>query len=143
MTARARGLRLPGDLEQEIAREAEARGKSWSATTQELLSEAVKMRRAPGIVFADGPSGRRAVVAGSGLDVWEIVRAWKEARQDFAALRQEFGWLSEPQLRAALAYYELYPQEIDARLAREEAWSAENLRREHPALAAKAHPSGR
>ena len=38
-----------------------------------LHSEAVKMRRAPGIVFADGPSGRRAVVAGSGLDVWEIM----------------------------------------------------------------------
>jgi len=135
MTARARGLRLPIDLEQEIAREAEARGKSWSAATQELLSEGVRMRRAPGIVFADGPSGRRAVVAGSGLDVWEVVRAWKEARQEFAALRRELPWLAEPQLRAALAYYQLYPQEIDARLAREDAWTPEKLRREHPALA--------
>ena len=102
------------------------------------------MRRAPGIVFADGPSGRRAVVAGSGLDVWEVVRAWKEAGEDLAALREEFAWLAEPQLRAALAYYELYPQEIDARLAREDAWSPESLRREHPALAAKATgPKGR
>jgi uncharacterized protein (DUF433 family) len=135
MTARARGIRLPVELEQEIAREAEARGKSWSAATQELLSEAVRMRRAPGIVFADGPSGRRAVVAGSGLDVWEVVRAWKEAGQEFGVLRQEFPWLAEPQLRAALAYYQLYPEEIEARLVREGAWTPERLRREHPALA--------
>jgi uncharacterized protein (DUF433 family) len=135
MTARARGLRLPLELEQEIAREAEARGKSWSAATKELLSEAVRMRRAPGIVFTDGPSGRRAVVAGSGLDVWEVVRAWKEAGQEFGELRQEFPWLAEPQLRAALGYYRLYPEEVDARLARETAWTPERLRHEHPALA--------
>ncbi len=100
-------------------------------------NEAVKMRRAPGIVFADGPSGRRAVVAGSGIDVWEIVSAWQEAGRDFPTLRQGFPWLAEAQIRAALAYYELFPQEIDARLAQEEAWTPERLRREHPALAAR------
>ena len=35
------------------------------------------MRRAPGIVFADGPAGRRAAVGGTGLDVWEIVATWR------------------------------------------------------------------
>jgi len=137
MTTKARGLRLSPDLEEAIAREAEASGKSWSAVTQELLSEAVKMRRAPGVVFVDGPSGRRAVVAGSGLDVWEIVAAWKECGKNLEKLGREFPWLVEPQLRAALAYYQLYPQEVEARLAREGAWTPERLRREHPALAAK------
>jgi uncharacterized protein (DUF433 family) len=137
VAGRARGVRLSADLERDIAREAEVRGKSWSAVTQDLLSEAMKMRRAPGVVFADGPSGRRAVVAGSGLDVWEVVRAWKECGEDFGELGRELGWLSEPQLRAALAYYQLYPEEIDERLTREEMWTAESLRREHPALVAQ------
>jgi uncharacterized protein (DUF433 family) len=137
MADRARGLRLPADLEREIAREAEIRGKSWSAVTQDLLAEAVKMRRTPGIVFAEGPSGRRAVVAGSGLDVWEVARAWKKVGRDFAKLSLDLYWLDEPQLRAAIAYYQLYPEEIDARLAREESWTAQSLRREHPALVAR------
>lgn len=134
MASRATGVRLSPELEKEIAREAEIRGKSRSAVTQDLLSEAVRMRRTPGIVFADGPSGRRAVVAGTGLDVWEVVRAWREGDRAFGELCREYSWLAEPQLRAAIAYYELYPEEIDARLAREERWTSESLRREHPAL---------
>lgn len=137
MAARSRGLRLSADLESEIAREAEARGKSWSAVTQDLLNEAVRMRRTPGIVFADGPSGRRAVVAGTGIDVWEVIRAWKECGEDLGKLRLELPWLGEPPLRAAIAYYQLYPEEIDVRLAREEGWTAESLRRQHPALVAR------
>lgn len=73
MAGKPRGLRLPEDLEREIERERERRGTSFSAAVVELLRESVRMRRVPGIVFADGPSGRRAVVAGTGLDVWEIV----------------------------------------------------------------------
>ncbi len=65
---RARGIRIPDELAHDIAREAEARGVSWSAMTTSLLIEALKMRRVPGIVMVDGPTGRRAVVAGSGLD---------------------------------------------------------------------------
>jgi len=57
-----------------------------------------------------------------------------EARQGFAVLRRELPWLAEPQLRAAVAYYQLYPQEIDARLAREEDWTPERLRRESEVL---------
>ena len=34
-------------------------------------------------------------------------------------LRQNYPWLSEAQLRAALGYYEIYPSEINARLERE------------------------
>ena len=135
MASRARGIRLPSALDEGIAREAETRGKSWSATTHELLDEALRMRRAPGIVFADGPAGRRAVVAGSGLDVWEVVATWRAGGGDWEDLRTDYPWLAEPQLRAALAYYELYPAEIDARLAREERWTADRVRRELPALA--------
>ena len=129
---RARGIRIPDELAHDIAREAEARGISWSAMTTTLLIEALKMRRVPGIVMVDGPTGRRAVVAGSGLDVWEIIATWQACGHDEAQLAQHYPWLTQPQLRAALAYYQLYPEEIEARLAREQQWTPERVRRELP-----------
>src|SRR5215510_14166556 len=83
----ARGIHIPDELAHDIAREAEARGISWSAMTTTLLIEALKMRRVPGIVMVDGPTGRRAVVAGSGLDVWEIIATWQACGQDEAQTR--------------------------------------------------------
>jgi hypothetical protein len=55
-----------------------------------------------------------------------------EAGKDFDRLRQSRGWLTEPQLRAALTYYELYPHEIDARLEREAQWTPERVARDLP-----------
>ena len=100
-----------------------------------MPEEAVRMRRVPGIVFSDGPAGRRATVAGTGLDVWEVIRAWREAGEQFAGLRENYRWLSDLQLRSAVAYSELYPEEIDARLAAEEHWTAERVEAELPFLA--------
>jgi uncharacterized protein (DUF433 family) len=121
---------LPQDLEQEIAREAERRGQTWSSVTTDLLTEGVRMRRVPGIVFGDGPTGRRAVVAGSGIDVWEVIATWEDGSRNFEELRQNYEWLSETQLRAALRYFELYPEEIEARLQRERQWTPETIRLE-------------
>lgn len=132
MSTKARGLRLPEDLERQIEREGNERGQSWTSTALDILSEGVRMRRAPGIVFADGPTGRRAVVAGTGLDVWELVRTWQDSGKSFEETRANYPWLSEAQIRAAIGYYELYPVEIDARLERERSWTAERVRSELP-----------
>jgi uncharacterized protein (DUF433 family) len=113
--------------------EAGESGKTtWSALATELLDEALRMRRAPGVVFVDGPVGRRAVVAGTGLDVWEVVATWQASAKDFDLLRENYSWLIEPQLRAALAYYGLYPGEIDARLEREARWTPERVASDLP-----------
>ena|SRR6185436_11331933 len=134
MATKAKGIRIPDDLEQEISRESETRGKSWSAMTTELLEEGIRMRRVPGIAFADGPTGRRALLAGTGLDIWEIIATWRAAEGSDTVLRQSYPWLTESQLRVALAYYELYPDEIDARLELEAQWTPERVRREFPFL---------
>jgi uncharacterized protein (DUF433 family) len=102
--------------------------------TAELLEEVVRMRRAPGIGFVDGPTGRRAVVAGTGLDVWEVIATWREGARSDENLRDNYPWLTEVQLRASLAYYELYPTEIDARLDREEQLTPERVWQEFPFL---------
>lgn len=130
--SKTRGIRVSLELDREIAQEAEAQGTSWSAVSNQLLTEAIQMRRAPGIVFVDGPSGRRAVVAGSGLDVWEIIATWRAGGESDEELRQNYSWLTEPQLRSALGYYELYPEKIDARLERERSWTPDRVRRELP-----------
>jgi uncharacterized protein (DUF433 family) len=67
-----------------------------------------------------------------GVDVWEIIATWQACGHDEAQLAQHYPWLTQPQLRAALAYYQLYPEEIEARLAREQQWTPERVRRELP-----------
>ena len=83
MSTMAKGIRISDELNQEITHQSELRGKSWSAMTTELLDEGIRMRRAPGIVFADGATGRRAVVAGTGLDVWEVIATWHVGGKKF------------------------------------------------------------
>lgn len=131
--ARSTGeLELSEDLRSALDREGARRGVTWSATAIELLDEGVRMRRVPGIVFMDGPIGRRAAVAGTGLDVWEVIGTWLEVGRDEARLRDAYDWLGEAQLQAALQYYELYPAEIDARLESEEYWTEERIHAEYP-----------
>lgn len=85
------------------------------------------MERVPGIDFTDGVTGRRVVIAGTGLDVWEIIDAFQQDELSFRELKEEFPWLSESELRAAFRYYELYPDEIGERLEKEQAWTPERV----------------
>jgi uncharacterized protein (DUF433 family) len=129
----ARGIRLPEALQAEIEREMERRGvREWSTVVVELLQEALRSRRAPGIVFVDGATGRRPVVAGSGLEVWEVVATWNEVGHNYERLRAAYDWLTEPQVRAALSYYDLYRDEVDARLTLESSLTPERVAEELP-----------
>lgn len=132
MAAKARGIRLPEQLEAEIEREMSLQGAGFTEVAVSLLREALRMRRVPGVVFMDGATGRRAVVAGTGLDVWEVVGQFREVGGDFDELKACYPWLTGGQLSAALDYYAAYREEIDARLEREERWTPEGLWREHP-----------
>jgi hypothetical protein len=49
------------------------------ATAVRYVDEGLRMDEHPGILFREGPAGRRATVVG-GPDVWEIVRDVKAAR---------------------------------------------------------------
>ncbi|MCP3962816.1 MAG: DUF433 domain-containing protein [bacterium] len=88
------------------------------------------MRRHEGVMICDGPTGRHAVIVGTGLDVWEVIATWKSCSEDFEQLRQSYDWLTEPQLRSALGYYQLHPREIEDRLARERSWTRDRVRQE-------------
>jgi len=98
----------------------------------ETLSEAEKMRLVPGIYFGTEPAGRYAKIEDTGIDVWQIIDAYKRERCDLSALTDVFHWLSESQLDAAVKYYALFPEEIDARIALEEALTPEIVYAKYP-----------
>jgi uncharacterized protein (DUF433 family) len=96
----------------------------------DLLDEALRSRRFPGVIFVDGPAGRRAHLAGTGLDVWEVVELVR-AYGSTEAVMGAFPRLSPVHIRTAVAFAEEYPEEIEGFLnlnARE----PQDLRHEFP-----------
>lgn len=135
MGAVQKSLRIPQETVTEIERLADESGQDFSSITKDLLAEAVKMRRCPGILFADGVAGRRARIAGTGLEVREIIATYISVDREFKRLRKAYHWLTEQQLQAAINYYLSYPSEIDQQNKRNESWSREKLLRDYPHLA--------
>ncbi len=109
-------LRLPDAMAEKVRRIAALEHRSFAETVRILTDEAIKMREFPEIVFVDGPSGRRARLR-DGLDVWEVIEPYIEAERDWGSLRDSYPDADEGLLRAALRYYEAYPDEIEARVA--------------------------
>ena len=129
---RQRSVRLLEEVDEGVVGLAERTGRDFSSIVNELLEEALKMRRIPGIYFADTPSGRTAKVAGSGLGVWEIIMGYRSVDEDWDRLREGYDWLTEHQLRSALAYAEAYPEEIERRIQRDEQWTPEKIYETYP-----------
>jgi hypothetical protein len=107
-------------------------GSSASALAQQLIDEGLRMADHPGVIFKDGPSGRRAALA-YGPDVWEVIKFLREvdergpAALDAAA---EVFAADAARIATAVSYYGNYRDEIDAEIAAadeasvraEEAW---------------------
>lgn len=91
----------------------------------------MRMEDHPGIVFRDGPAGRRAGLAG-GPDLWEVIVVLRDfaASGPRAAVAKAAKWLglTEGQVRTAEGYYSAYPDEIGARIA-ENLAAADDARR--------------
>ena len=135
MTAVQKSLRIPQDTVQEIERIAGESGRDFSSVTKDLLSEAIKMHKCPGIVFAEGINGRMARVGGTGIEVWEVIANYKSLNQNFKRFQKAYHWLTEQQLRAAIGYYRAYSEEIDGQIERNESWSRNTVAESNPHLA--------
>lgn len=93
-------------------------GSTPSGLAQRLVDEGLRMADHPGIVFKDGPSGRRAALA-FGPDVWEaikVLRELDERGEPAIAAAAEMLALPEAKVRVAMHYYAGYPDEIDAEI---------------------------
>ncbi len=134
MSTIQKSIRLPAEAVKEIEALASGSGKDFSGIARDLLIEAVKMRRCPGVTFADGPTGRRAKIAGTGIDIWEFIATFKGLGENYDKLKKTYHWLSEQQIRSALTYYALYPEDIDERITRNENLSEAKVIKRFPFL---------
>ena len=132
-----KSLRLPEETLREIEELSAETGQDFSTITKDLLTEAIKMRRCPGIIFGEGVSGRRAKVAGTGIEVWEIIAAYKSVGKDLKKLKKAYHWLSQEQVKAVLSYYSAYPEEIDRLIERNESWTKKKIQERHPLMSSR------
>jgi hypothetical protein len=127
--ARATSYRLDPQIKTDLETQARAEGISERALLERLIVEGLVTLRHPGIVYRDGPSGRRAGLA-TGADVWEIVSALRYTKgregQRIAQLADQFG-VHPAQIRVALDFAALHRAEVDARVAANDA-AAEQVR---------------
>jgi hypothetical protein len=105
---------------------------SLSSASNRLVDEALRMHEHPLITFKDGPAGRRARLVG-GPDIWEVIGAVRSVRgaepeltgDEVLAVVAETSGVPMPFLRAALAYWGDFPEEVDALLNRAQAEAAQ------------------
>lgn len=115
-------------------------GQTKSRLAQRYIAEGIAMEDHPGILFRDGPGGRRPVLAG-GPDVWQVIGVLRgSGKRADAAIRHTADslGLTLDQVRAATGYYAAHTSEIDDWIRRndEEAEAAEDAwRREQDLLA--------
>ena len=101
-------------------------GASAAGLAQRLIDEGLRMADHPGVIFKDGPSGRRAALA-YGPDVWEVIKFVREvdergpAALDAAA---EVFAVDASRISTAISYYGEYSDEIDAEITEADEASA-------------------
>ena len=128
------------DVLERLERHSQKAQTNKSRLAQRYVDEGTRMDEHPGIVFRDGPAGRRAALA-AGPDIWEVIATIRmgKARGDAAiGAAARILSLTPAQVRVAVHYYGSYPDDIDERMRRnlDEADAAEAAwEREQAALA--------
>jgi hypothetical protein len=112
-------MRVEDTLWEDLRQRASLQLVTVTAYVQSLITEGLRMRDVPGIVFRDGPTGRRAALV-DGPDVWEIVTALRMAESDGEGAVGEVAadlCLPVSSVETALSYYSRFPDEVDERIA--------------------------
>ena len=109
-------VRLPKLTAEKIRTMAGIERRSIPEMLRLLAEEGLKLREFPDLIFTDGPTGRRATFI-QGPDLWEVLEPYVLADKDWQALKASYPDLDEALLRTAIRYYEAYPDEVEARIA--------------------------
>jgi hypothetical protein len=105
-------LRLASGMRERLSDRARRCHLPERTLAQRYVEEGLRHDAHPLIQFLDGPSGRRASLIGSGLDVWEIIAT---VRDNDGSIPDAGAYLeiSVGLVEAAVAYYGEYRDEID------------------------------
>ena len=121
-------IRFSGEpVHQRLKDSARRRRVGVSTLAERLIDEGLRMEAHPGVVFREGPTGRRAVLVG-GPEVSDVIGAVIGGDVPVAQRRSravELMGLSLPVVDAALTYYVDHTEEIDAELAERNRAAAE------------------
>ncbi len=107
------------DVLDRLKQRSEVAGTNKSRLAERYVDEGTRMDDHPGIVFRDGPTGRRAALAG-GPDIWELIFTLKSGQargEEAISATAELLNLTDSQVRTAVRYYGSFPEEIEARIA--------------------------
>ena len=130
MAPRSTSFRLSDEARRRLSERAEREGLSVTALLERLIVEGVDTLDHPGIVYRGPAHARRAALA-AGPDVWEIVARLRELdrgeEERIAALAAESD-LHPRQIRTALEFAARHPDDVEARIARNEQAIAEGRR---------------
>jgi uncharacterized protein (DUF433 family) len=124
-----RSFRLDPDILERLDRRAQQAGLSVTALVERYIDEGLRQDDHPGILFVDGAAGRRARVAGTGLEVWEVIAT---VHDNGGSTTQAASYLDIPEryVLAATHYYADYTYEIDAWIAGNDRLYEEELQRQ-------------
>jgi len=129
VVVRATSYRLDPEIKGRLQRQSSVEGISERALVERLVGEGLDSLHHPGIVYRDGPTGRRAALA-VGPDVWEVVSALRHTKggqeRRVATLAEQFG-LHPRHIRTAIDFAATHREQIDAEVAANDA-AAEQAR---------------
>jgi hypothetical protein len=109
--------RVTPETAERLREYAQLEDRSLSDIVNRALDEYVRSAGFPGIVFVTGGSGRRKAKLLGGPDVWSVIFIARSHDMNPEETAQHLE-IPVASVRLALAYYEAYPDEIDARLRR-------------------------
>jgi uncharacterized protein (DUF433 family) len=108
-----RSFRLAAETLQLLSERAVETSETRNALAERLIAEGVRIDRHPLIAFRRGASGlRRPALAGTRLDVWQVIDTVRGEQGDVAAAAAYLG-IPERLVRAAVDYYAEFAEEID------------------------------
>lgn len=125
--SKATSYRIDPSIKARLRAQATAEQMTERALLERLVAEGLDVLTHPGIVFRDGPTGRRAALA-VGPDVWEVASALRHTggapEQRVATLAEQFD-LHPRHIRTAIDYAAVHRDAIDAEINRNDEAAAQ------------------
>jgi hypothetical protein len=131
--SRVLSLRLQEGQWERLGRLARRQGRSPGEAGARLIEEGLRAAEFAGIGFRDSLAGRQAGVLGTGLAVWEVALVARAYTGDVSQTAQHLAW-PEGRVRAALHYAAAFPEEIEAAIADNAAYTPTAVARLLPQL---------
>jgi uncharacterized protein (DUF433 family) len=117
-------LRLPDSTIKRLGARAERVHLPPRTLAQRYVEEGLRADEHPLVRFVDGPGGRRARLAGTGSDVWEVIASVRDNEGDVAETA-DYLQIRLGLVQAAVTYYGAYADEVDEWISRNRREGAE------------------